>query len=182
MRSCLGCPEHVPAVSLFLARRIAARLGDDERRDVIARCARWLTEKHPGLHAYLGILGRPYTEEERVWIATEEWAVEQTPCPFAIPGGCALRGIGTAAEVASESTRREFFWLPTALLMVLDPGALGYLIRFRLSADAKVSGLSRRGQFPIPGWSSNQPYQSSSPTTQTREVNDDGAIVQAGAH
>lgn len=182
MRVCSGCPDHVPAVSWALALSVVQRLGAGDRPRVIGRCVDWLTTRHPNMRVYLGVCGRPYFADERESIATESWAVEQTRCPFAQDGTCLIGGLGTAAQLHREARRSEYVWLPTALLKLLDPGLLRYLTQTRVVADAKVAGMTRNRDFPIPRWSTNQPYETSSLQRRNVEVSDDGAVVQAGAH
>jgi hypothetical protein len=148
-RICPGCPSHVPVVSFGLAQSIAQRIPAAARQAIIHCCVDWLTERHPGLTVYLGIVGRPMVPWEQEAAASEVWRVESLPCPFHARQGCLLGGLTTVAGWSQEPLHGPWGWLPCSLLRLLDRPLLRDLASRRLIADAKLASLNRRAQFPI---------------------------------
>ena len=182
MRTCRGCPARVPIVSTGLAQAVAGRVPPLARQGILDRAIGWLTDHHPGLTLTEGIVGRPYTVAERVAIAGDLWAVERTPCPFATHLGCCLGGLTDDAGWARDARRTDLRWLPSALVRIWDNGVLQSLARAHLIADAKLAGLTRHGDFPMPRWSSNQPYLGRSLYETEKEVSTRGPSISAGTH
>lgn len=165
-----------------LAAAVAKRIPPVARTGIVDRAVAWLTEQHPGLTLYAGIIGRMYAPDERIAVAADLWAVERTPCPFHGPLGCTLGGLTDAMGWRREAKRTDLVWLPSALVRIWDNGLLRALAREHAIADAKLAGFTQHGDFPMPRWSSNQPYLGRSLLQEKEKVVSNGASLSAGAH
>jgi len=158
VRVCPQCPN-APTCSLELAKAIVARLTPDQVKHVKETCVAWLVNRDDGLLTYSGITGETaYHWAVKDLVTAELWVVEDSACPFAKSDGCQLRGASTLAGWEQSYRAKQWSWLPTYLLKVIDRDLLIDLTRNRLVADAKVAALNQRKDFPRPRDSTNQPY------------------------
>lgn len=140
----------VPVVTERLARDMVINLDPNVSREgIISRAAEWLTRKDEGLQVYLGVVGRPYEEWERDASVSELWRVEKLACPFHEKGECLLKSSFSPEVIAIGELNGPWFWLPTAVLRIMDRPLLRSLYRNREIADAKMAILNRRDQFPV---------------------------------
>jgi len=129
-------------VSLALATRIVAMLPERQRAAILKRSLEWLVTRHPGLTVYLGVHGRPYSQDERATIAKECAAVEGLACPFLDGELCKLDRL-PGYEPELEVGRAPYLWIPTAMAKLLGEHTLREAVRLKEVADAKVTMLSR---------------------------------------
>lgn len=152
--SCDYCPSEVPVVSGELARRVISRLSPAQRYLAMSLALEWLVTRHEGLELYgisaehVGagdLLPRPYEAWETDLIALEFGIVAGLPCPFREDDvhGCILGGLGPLYNRALETGKAPYFWLPSALLRLLDRETYRTFVARKEIADAKVAGLSR---------------------------------------
>ena len=167
-RLCPGCPGRVPIVSDRLAARVCRRLPPETNPwEVIAHAVDWLT-RPDDLQVVLGVTEREYWPIEKLAIASEVWRAALLPCPFAMPTGCALGGLASRREWQAEERANSWFFLPTALLRVLNRPLLRDRVARRLVADAKISRLLQRS-FPIVVPRQEGPYPATPPITVPSE-------------
>jgi len=144
--SCASCPSPTPVVSLGLSRRVVESVPEEHRLRLFIKALEWLVTRHEGLTVYLGVNGRPYTQEERVAIAKETQAVRVLPCPFMEGETCLLDRL-PLYEFGDEVQKPPYLFLPTAVAKLIDEETLREVVRRKEVADAKVALLSRNEAF-----------------------------------
>lgn len=157
--TCPGCPTFVPLVSKRLADGVAARLkvlgwADPRgalatRLDILGVCLDWLVAPIAGLRMGRGIVGRPYTREEKDAIGAEVHRLEVLPCPFAVGGGCLLGGYCATGQMRQEAKEAQWGWLPSLLAAAIDVQSVKDAVKRGLVADAKIALMTRRWDFPM---------------------------------
>ncbi len=154
MKMCPPCQFTVPAVSAQIARELVDGLDPSTKANALVLALCWLTESHPGLTVYHGIVGRPYADDERREIALDEGVVSDLTCPFMdtdAPDACLIGGLGPNYTSEGEAARAPYGWLPMMLCRALDRHTLVELVKHRYVADAKVATLARNRIFPERG-------------------------------
>ena len=109
-----SCPAggYVPVVSRQKGLEILDAIPPERREMMLVRAMTWLLAKHEGVELYAGILGRPYTDDEKHTIALDVGAVSVSPCPFLRgDGGCAVRDGGP--KYLGEGPGLDYRWLPS---------------------------------------------------------------------
>jgi hypothetical protein len=148
------CPGSVPLVSERLGRAVWAAVPREWRHTVFLQAMEWLVAPHEGLRVHAGIMGRPYTNEEKAAIALDQGAARDTPCPFRTGDGDCLLGPGglgphyNRVEEARINVAGDYWWLPSIIVAAHDPEQFRRLVRLGLIADVKVAKLTRNEALP----------------------------------
>ena len=139
------CSGTVPIISERLASRILnpSRFSEHRRAEILIKSLEWLTARHDDVVNYMGITSRPYTQQERTWIALDAYPVASTPCPFRRQdNSCMLGGLGRDFTKAKESNKAPYLFLPMAIARAWARPEVRELAARCHIADAKVMFLT----------------------------------------